>query len=184
MDLAAEDAERVRKFILKRKGEILADLTPEPPDWPEPEFEDGDGLGSGSLEVTFETTWGSNRSLNPFEEGTVTRLLLNESPQSLDGIGAVAGDASPDEYGLLPGVDDLASLAVLGVEPDGSISGMTVVLPKAMLVDGATLVIGTDPVSGGIWSIPPGGEEPDSFAPFTSGSLTFRTAGSGAGDAR
>ena len=33
---AAADTERVRKFILKRKGELLADLTPEPPDWPEP----------------------------------------------------------------------------------------------------------------------------------------------------
>ena len=36
-EAAAADTERVRKFILKRKGEILADLTPEPPDWPEPD---------------------------------------------------------------------------------------------------------------------------------------------------
>ena len=37
---AAGDTDRVRKFILKRGGEILADLTPVPPEWPEP-----DGLG-------------------------------------------------------------------------------------------------------------------------------------------
>ena len=34
LEAAAADTERVRKFILKRKGEILSDLTPEPPDWP------------------------------------------------------------------------------------------------------------------------------------------------------
>ena len=64
---AAEDADRVRKFILKRKGEILADITPEPPDWPEPDFvvETGE---SGYLELSFETTWGSNTSINPFEK--------------------------------------------------------------------------------------------------------------------
>ncbi len=33
---SAADAERVRKFILKRRGEILADLVPTPPEWPEP----------------------------------------------------------------------------------------------------------------------------------------------------
>ena len=33
---AAADTERARKFILKREDEILADLTPSPPDWPEP----------------------------------------------------------------------------------------------------------------------------------------------------
>ena len=31
---AAADAERVRQFIAKRRAEILADLTPTPPDWP------------------------------------------------------------------------------------------------------------------------------------------------------
>ena len=36
-EAAADDTEQVRKFILKRRGEILADLTPNPPDWPEPE---------------------------------------------------------------------------------------------------------------------------------------------------
>ena len=34
---AAEDTGRVKKFIIKRRGEILADITPEAPDWPEPE---------------------------------------------------------------------------------------------------------------------------------------------------
>ena len=57
---AASDTERVRKFILKRKGEILADLTPEPPDWPEP-FEgaaDGTGRGTVSLRGPFRDDLG------------------------------------------------------------------------------------------------------------------------------
>ena len=33
---AAEDTERVRRFILERRAELLADITPEPPDWPAP----------------------------------------------------------------------------------------------------------------------------------------------------
>ena len=35
---AAADAERVRQFIKKRRAEILDDLTPEPPPWPEPDY--------------------------------------------------------------------------------------------------------------------------------------------------
>ncbi len=54
-DGAAEDTERVRKFILKRKGEILADLTPEPPDWPEPDY-GAAADGVESFELRFETT--------------------------------------------------------------------------------------------------------------------------------
>ena len=83
---AAEDTGRVQKFILKRRGEILADITPEPPNWPEPEDLVAAGE-SGSLELSFETTWGSNKSANPWEEGVVTRLLLNENEESVDGIG-------------------------------------------------------------------------------------------------
>ena len=62
---AADDTERVRKFILKRRGEILADLTPEPPDWPEPEAYIPLTAGSGSLEIAFETTWGKQPEPQP-----------------------------------------------------------------------------------------------------------------------
>lgn len=69
-EAAAEDTERVRKFILKRRGEILADLTPEPPDWPEPEAAVPLTARSGTLEVAFSTSWGSNLDPNPLEAGT------------------------------------------------------------------------------------------------------------------
>ena len=173
---AAEDADRVRKFILKRRGEILADITPEPPDWPEPDY--GAEAGeSGSVDLSFETTWGSNQPANPFEEGKVTRLLLDGSEEPVEGIGVIAGHASPDEQAILPGVDDLASIAVLGINPDGSISGMTVALPLSRLTAGATLVIGQDPIAGGTWSIPAGAIAPDSYTPFTSGTLELSEGG-------
>ena len=176
--VAANDTERVRKFILKREGEILADLTPEPPDWPEPaEGAPTAALQSGSLEVDFETTWGSNLSANPLEEGTVTSLSLDEAEESVDGLAVMAGLSSADEKGLLPGVDETASISVLGVEPDGSITGMTLVLAHEQLAAGVTLVIGEDAIGGGIWSIPPGSSVPDFFSPFTGGALALTEAG-------
>ena len=90
---AGEDTGRVQKFILKRRGEILADITPEPPDWPEPEEAVSAGE-SGSGALSFETTWGSNKSVNPLEKGGVTRLLLNENEESIDGVAVIAGHAS------------------------------------------------------------------------------------------
>ena len=95
-EAAAADTERVRKFILKRRGEILADLTPAPPDWPEPEAY-VPPAGSGTLEITFETTWGSNLSPNPLEEGTINSLWLNGSEESVEGMGVFAGHSSPEE---------------------------------------------------------------------------------------
>ena len=175
---AAEDADRVRKFILKRKGEILADITPEPPDWPEPDFVAESGE-SGSVDISFEATWGSNRSVNPFEEGAITRLLLNGNEESTEAVGAIAGHASPEEQPILPGVDDLASIAILGFEPDGAISGLTIVLPRSLLTTGATLVIGEDPVAGGTWYIPAGASAPDRYTPFISGTLELLEAGVG-----
>ena len=179
---AAGDTERVRKFILKRKGEILADLTPEPPDWPYP-WEDAPtaGLQADSLEVAFETNWGSNLSANPLEEGTVISLLLDEAEESVDRLAVIAGLSSADEKGLLPAVDETASIVVLGVEYDGSISGMTLVLALEQLAAGATLVIGEDAIAGGAWTIQPGALVPDFFSPFTGGALELTEAGTDPG---
>ncbi|MYJ48734.1 MAG: hypothetical protein F4070_14085, partial [Acidimicrobiales bacterium] len=60
---AGRDTERVRTFISKRKAEILDDLSPEPPEWPEPQAAAPSNAGSGTVEVAFETTWGTH--LNP-----------------------------------------------------------------------------------------------------------------------
>ena len=179
---AAEDTGRVQKFILKRRGEILADITPEPPDWPQPEKAAAAGE-SGSLELSFETTLGSNKSANLLEEGVVTRLLLNENEESVDGVAVIAGHASPEEQAILPGVGALASIAIFGVEPDGSVNGLTIVLPLSHLTGGATLVIGEDEIAGGVWTIPSGAAAPDSFSPFTTGTLELSEAGTEPGAA-
>ena len=168
LEAAAADTKRVRKFILKRKGEILADLTPEPPDWPEPdEYVATSGVGeSGTIEVDFESTWGSNESENPFAGGKVTRLLLNENEESVDDLAILVGNASADEHQLLPNAGELASLSMFSVGVDGTVTGMTIVLPLANVAAGATLVIGEDPIAGGVWTVPPGASAPDSFTPW------------------
>ena len=181
---SAEDTERVRKFILKRTGEILADLTPEPPDWPEPYV--GAGTGSGgdfsAFEVHFETTWGSNDSANPIEEGRVTYLLSEDGVQTGDRIewmGVTAGPASSEEQALLPGVADSASITMMMFLPEsGEIEGVTVVLPREMLADGAVLTLGEDPIGAVAWGIPSGAALPEWFEPLTAGTLELSVAGS------
>ena len=174
---AAADTERLRRFISKRKTEILADLSPTPPEWPEPELTAPPSAGSGTLEVTFETTWGSDSSPNPLGQGTVHSLLLDGAPESIQGIGVFAGHANPAESVLLPGIDSPTSIVVAGLGPDGSVNGMSLVIDPRQLVAGRTLVIGVDAVAGGIWSIPAGASTPDSFSPFTEGSLELSSDG-------
>ena len=171
---AAADAERVRQFIKKRRAEILDDLTPEPPEWPAPDFPaaEGDGL---EVTVRFESTWGSNKSLNPLAQGEILHLVLNGAEVPTDDTGVIAGHASPEEAA---GFDEpAASISLLGLQPDGSVEGMTVVLPLARFTSGAELVIGTDFIGGGVWTIPAGGATPDSFTPFTEGTLRLVEAG-------
>ena len=175
-EAAAADTERVRKFILKRRGEILADLTPTPPDWPEPEVYVLPSAGSGTLEITFETTWGSNLSPNPLGAGTINSLLLNGSEEPVEGMGIFAGHSSPEESVLLPEVDKPASIGVAGLDDDGSVSGMTLAVDPDLLAAEATLVIGADAIAGGVWSIPPGASAPDRFSPFTEGALELSRA--------
>ena len=180
---AEADTERVRKFILKREGEILADLTPEPPEWPEPEDYISPSAASGTLEIAFETTWGSNLSGDFPGDGTIHSLALDGSPEPVENMGVFAGHSSPDEAGLLPGALEPASIAVVSVEDDGSLSGMTLVVERDMLVPGTALVIGADAIGGGVWSIPAGAAAPDSFSPFAEGSLKLSEAGTARGDA-
>ena len=180
---AGRDTERVRTFISKRKAEILADLSPEPPDWPQPDVSAPSPAGSGTLEISFETTWGSSSSPNPLGQGTVHSLLLDGTPESIERIGVFAGNANPEERVLLPNVEVPASIVVAGLEPDGSVNGMSLVVDPRELSAGKTLVIGVDAIAGGIWSIPPGASSPDSFSPFTEGALELSSGGTTPGAA-
>ena len=185
-DAAAEDTDRVRKFILKRGGELLADLTPEPPDWPEPEpfggVEPVASAGSGTLEFAFETAWGTNWSADPLSQGTVLRLSLNGSDEPTEGLAMLAGHSSEEELALLPQTDDHASIALVALGDDESLSGMTLVVDMKYLAAGERLVIGEDLIAGGVWRVPPGASQPDSFSPFTEGVLELSAGGTTAGD--
>ncbi len=179
---AAADAERVRQFILKRRAEILDDLTPQPPEWPAPDqaVAASDGLEPGTVEVRFETNWGSNKSLDPLSEGEISYLSVDGEELPGDELGVVVGHASSEETAGF-GIGDAASLAVISVQPDGSVEGLTVVLPIARLTSGSTLTIGEDRIAGGVWSIPAGGSTVDSFTPFSAGVLTLSEASAEAG---
>ena len=180
---AAADAERVRRFIEKRRAEILDDLTPAPPEWPAPDFPAAGAAGADRVEVTvrFESTWGSNKSLNPLAQGEILHLTLGGIEVPPGDSGVIVGHASPEESA---GFDEpAASVTLLGLQPDGSVEGMTVVLPLARFAGGAELVIGTDDVGGGVWTIPAGGTAPDSFTPFTDGALTLVEAAASEGAA-
>ena len=179
---AAADTERVRQFIQKRRAEILDDITPEPPDWPEPDalVESPVDFESGSVEVRFETTWGSNDSVFPLAEGKVTYLALNEAELPVDGLGVIAGVADP-EVSAGFGIKDAASITIMALQPGGSVEGLTVALPLDRMAGGITLAIGKDSVGGAVWSISPGATAPDSVSPFLEGSLELREAGTGIG---
>ena len=56
-------------------------------------------------------------------------------------------------------------------------------LPLSQLTGGATLVIGEDEIAGGTWTIPAGAAAPDSFSPFTTGTLELSEAGTEPGAA-
>ena len=180
---AAADAERIRQFIKKRRAEILDDLTPQPPEWPAPDFPavpagEGDGL---EVTVRFESTWGSNKSIDPLAEGEILHLALDGAEVPPGDSGVIVGHASPEES---VGFDEpAASITLLGLQPDGSVEGMTVVLPLARFTGGTELVIGTDDVGGGVWTIPAGGTALDSFTPFTEGTLKLVEAGTSEGAA-
>ena len=179
---AAHDTDRVRHFIKKRRAEILDDLTPEPPPWPASDFPDLPGVEADRLEVEvrFESTWGSNETLNPFVEGEILHLALNGTEVPTDEVGVTVGHASAEEaVGF--GDEPAASITLLGLQPDGSVEGMTVVLPLAAVTSGAELVIGVDFIGGGVWTIPPGSTVPNSFTPFTEGTLTLVEAGTSVG---
>ena len=175
----------MRKFILKRRGEILADLTPEPPDWPEPDYGATAAGEVESFELRFETTWGTNGSTNPLAEGTVYELTEGgEWVAAAQGeAGATAGPASPQEEVDI-GVENAALFTVMGLYPDGAIRGVTFWMPVDRVVAGDKLSIGVDAdVGGAIWTVPAGGSAPEGFIPVTAGGIELAEAGTEPGAA-
>ena len=183
---AAADADRVRRFIRTRRGEILADLKPAPPDWPWPLVDAADvclpeeqEVSFSTFELEFATVWGTKDSPNPFETGAVARLEVDGSAVPVDptgGTGASAGVASAGEAAEV-GLKKAAFISMMTLQPDFSLTGFTVWLPPELVADGAALVIGEDGVGGVFWTMPAGAAAPESFFPVIAGTLQLTAAG-------
>ena len=178
---AAADTERVRKFILKRKGEILADITPEPPDWPEPS-----ALSlmpeAVQVELRFATTWGTKDSPDPFSAGSISDYRFNGLDVPVGQSGATAGLATAQEAEDV-GLEEAVYITLMGLNEDFSMSGITLWMPPALLESGAILSIGKDGVGGVSWELAPGETYPEDFTPITGGVIELSEAGMEQGDA-
>ena len=172
---AKKEAERVRDFIRGRRSVILADLRPQPPGWPDGADQTAAALTPGELELRFSAEWGSNESDNPFAEGEITRYAFDGVDAPSDGMGATAGPAGEDEREAF-GIENAASLTVMGFGENGAIQGLTLTFPISSLSPGATLTFGADEIDGGAWRVPPGAVEPDQFLPITAGALELEDA--------
>ena len=58
---------------------------------------------------------------------------------------------------------------------------MILVVDMKHLAPGERLVIGADLIAGGVWRVPPGASQPDSFSPFTQGVLELSAGATTAG---
>ena len=180
---AARDADRVRRFIRERRAEILADLEPEPPDWPWPPVSADLCWGEPiSFELWFETTWGTKESADPFAAGTVTRYLLDGAEQPVELSGATAGWAGPEEAAQM-GVEQAAVITLMRMGADFAMEGITAWLPPERAAPGARVVIGEQGAGGVTWSLPPGATEPGAPVPITAGGLELDAAGTEPGAA-
>ena len=178
---AAADAGRVRRFIGGRRGDLLADLEPAPPDWPWPLTDAADvcwteEIGFTTFELAFKTTWGTKDSPDPFETGTITGLALDGAEHPSRTAGATAGLAGAQEAADV-GLEEGVFLTMMTLEPDFSFAGFTVWLPIDLLSAGAELVIGDRGVGGVHWTMPPGAAAPEDFVPIVAGTLELGKAG-------
>ena len=181
---AARDADRVRRFIRERRAAILADLEPEPPEWPWPPVSADLCWGAPtSFELRFETAWGTKESADPFAAGTVTRYLLDGAEQAIGPAGATAGPAGPEEAAQM-GVEQAAVITLMRLGADfATLEGVTAWLPPDRVAAGARAVIGEPGVGGVSWSVPPGASEPEDLNPISSGWLELDAAGTEPGAA-
>jgi len=190
---AAEDAERVRDFIRKRRQEVLADLESGPPDWPWPLDDAADHCWYGEEEsfstfrAEFETNWGTRVSPDPFQTGAIPRLELDGSKAELGTHGGSAGPATAEEAAAA-GLEQAALISMMTIGPAFSLVGFTVWLPVELLAPGAALAIGRDGVGGLFWSMPAGAAAPgvratfdparaQRIVPITAGTLELAAAG-------
>jgi hypothetical protein len=126
---AAGAAAQRRSFIRGQRARILADIEPQPPEWPWPLTTRAEICWPriGVFDLVFDTTWGSHNSEEPLEEGavTITNYQLNGEEQHFSAVGATAGGGRLKITGLA--ADLSVDVLSVGMSPSSFKSGSHVV---------------------------------------------------------
>ena len=125
---ALDDTDRLRDFVTYRRGQILDELSPQPPDWDWP-LDSPDICWDiiGHVDLDFEAIWGSHGADNITEHGDVDINSYEVHGQDLSFIaggttagietqGQAAGQAAITIGNIWPG--GTADLLVVQIQPD------------------------------------------------------------------
>jgi len=135
VDLAAQDTERVRDHIVNQRDAVMGTLGA---DWPWPLRPSELCWGTiGTVHATFSTTWGTNESASPPDEGQAEFIDYVEhgEPVTLASSGAVAGvETKGQNIGQ-------AMVALVSTMPDGVLDVIVVHTESNNVVPGASITI-------------------------------------------
>jgi spore coat protein CotH len=163
----------MREFIRNRADQVRAELSGAPPAWTAPVQDPPCMEPIGTLDGTFDTTWGTLGAADPFASGTGTlSVFYRGNPVALDPIGAVSG---PGEQ---PGEAVIAMIGLLG---DGTAGVVYVSLPIQGVAPGASFDIDWAGTFGALYQFPGGGADPVLLGYLAGGTLTLQQAGTFSG---
>jgi len=135
VDLAAQDTERVRDHISSQREAVMASLGA---DWPWPLRPNEICWGTiGSMHATFATTWGTNASASPPNEGQAEFLDYVEhgEPVVLASSGAIAGlETEGQNIGQ-------AMVGIVSTLPNGTIDAIVVYTDPGNIAPNTTVTI-------------------------------------------
>jgi len=132
----AGEIDGVRQFVATQRGIIEGELAGGPPEWTEPLRDEICFEEIGSLEVTFDTTFGTLNEVDPFAggSGTMTGLVGDDAIEPL-AVGAVSG------IDLESGDEETAVVATVAWMPDETILLAFASLPRERLESGAVVEV-------------------------------------------
>ena len=178
---AARDTQRIRQFINRRRNEILENITPQPPTWPETsDVPDICWPEKGIFDLSFETTWGSNDNEDPLTAGkvTFTEYQWDGEQQNFTQLGAVAGKDKEDEDN-----SNRAEINIFGLTSDALLDVLAIDLPIERLISGSLIPFADEQHASG-WHLilSPPYIEPELFEFIGTGGIKFTHAGTEPGD--
>lgn len=135
---AADDTKRVRAFIEGRRKVITAELEAGPVVWSWPLAPpDICWAEIGSVDIAFETTWGTAGAPNGLQKGsaTITDYTVAGEAMSFANTGVTAGPNDPQDDNAEP----RAIVTVLGLMSDGTLDALRMSLPLDSFAPGASI---------------------------------------------